>query len=208
LTEEQLVALRVVLESIRLECLKSPLGNLLEAYLKVVALHALLAHGYTVMEGTSRSGRGKWVGLKEGRLAFEYVRRPSRAGSPDIRIVSPVQVVIELQARSEFGTQDTLFSNNVLDDLQRVQEGRADAFVLAMDSSIYDALRGIRKDPRGRKAAAPEVLAGSLPRPETMRTEFGQRAECTDNQRFNYLAAGVISAYGTNRIVAGLWRCA
>ena len=205
---QRVAALRLLLATIRARCLLTPLPNLLENALKVDCLHALLLHGYQFMEGTSRAGRGKVVSLSGERLEFQYVARESLETSPDIRIVSPVDMVLELQARSLFGTQDTLFSHNVLDDLNRVQRGAAHAFLLASDAPIYNALRGLRQNNRGRKAAAPDELAVVLPASDKLANDFPNDPVQCEDSRFMHLGACFISNFGTERVVVVIWRTA
>ncbi|MFN8669643.1 MAG: hypothetical protein U0164_20815 [Gemmatimonadaceae bacterium] len=161
----------IVFEAIADCCASRLLGNLSEHTLKGVALEALLREGCAVMEGTTRAGMGKVLRLVRNRIELEYVERapqksvvdPERGASPDIRVWEPCEFVLELQARSEFGSQDGASTTPVLDDLARVCGEGADAFVLAADRSIYDSMRGIKSSTAGRPLAAPGVLAAIFP---------------------------------------------
>jgi hypothetical protein len=107
----------------------------LEAHLKVVIVEALLRSGHEVLEGSSRN-TGKRVFLAEGGVRTVNEPLPHMVAatgsiktknSPDIRVWAPARLVLELQVRSILGTQDSLFSDNLVDDLDRVQRGAADA---------------------------------------------------------------------------------
>lgn len=205
LTAEQAHILRAAFSATVEECQTSAVGNLLENHLKVVIVDRLLRLGCAIMEGTSRAGRGKIVRVRDGRIGFEYVARPSMPTSPDIRVVAPVQLVLELQARSLFGTQDTLFSANIADDLDRVRDGRAHAFILAADLEIYDPIRGLKATTRGRKALLPEVLAAALPPSSgcecgTSLVSHGPSGE------FACMLARVMSPFQTERLIVALSR--
>jgi len=144
MNSDQSAVLEVAFSAAVDECRWSAVGNLLENHLKVVIVDRLLRAGCSVLEGTSRQGQGKVVRIEDGRIACQFVPRASMPTSPDIRVVAPARLVLELQARSLFGTQDTLFSANIVDDLERVRDGRADAFILAADREIYDPIRGLK----------------------------------------------------------------
>lgn len=48
------------------------------------------------------------------------------------------------------GSQNTLFSKNIMYDVWRVEQGHADLFLLVVDEPIYDKMVGVRSL-RGRK---------------------------------------------------------
>src|SRR6266550_281989 len=170
--DHQRRALKIILSALETECRDSPLGNLLEGHLKVVAIHKLLGAGYSVMEGSNVPDRGRVISLERGRLRQTLEPRPhipaaSGSGklknSPDLRVWQPCRLVVELQVRSEFGSQSALFSDNLADDLDRIMRGSADAFILAADRGIYESLRGLKADPRGRPAKHTERFEAVLP---------------------------------------------
>ena len=213
---DQLKAVRIGMQAALDECSRSPVGNLLEGHLKVVLVDSLLRAGYSVLEGSTRN-IGKAVRMQDGKLKVTEAERPKmdpatgsekRTLSPDLRIWSPVQVVVELQIRTVLGSQDALFSDNLVDDFDRVHRGVADAFILAADRPIYDALRGIKKDPRGRKPKHPEQLASSLPDVEKLEEQFPAAAIPSACGRFQCLAAIARTSFGLDRIVAGFWTAA
>ena len=198
-------ALAIAFSAVVDECRLSAVGNLLENHLKVVIVDRLLRAGHSVMEGTSRAGKGKVLRLDGSRMDVQYVSRPSKSTSPDIRIVAPEPLVLELQARSLYGTQDTLFSAYIVDDLERVRDGRADAFILAADRDIYDPIRGVKANNLGRRALAPDVLAASLPPSQSC--ECGESVECrVPSGEFACSIARVASPYGTERIILSVSR--
>lgn len=205
MTSDQIDALDLVFSAVVDECRSSVVGNLLENHLKVVVVDRLLRTGHSIMEGTTRAGQGKVLRLDQGRVSVQYVPRESRATSPDIRIVAPVSLVLELQARSLYGTQDALFSANIVDDLERVRDGRADAFILAADRGIYDPIRGVKANNRGRRALAPDILAAALP--PSQACERGESTKCrVANGEFTCWIARVASPYGTERIIVAISR--
>ena len=205
MTPDQRAALAVAFSAVVDECQTSVVGNLLENHLKVVVVDRLLRAGYSVMEGTSRAGQGKIIRLDGDRVSVQFVSRASMPTSPDLRIVAPAQLVLELQARSLFGTQDTLFSANIVDDLARVRDSRADAFIFAADREIYDPIRGLKSNNRGRKALAPEVLAGALP--PSVSCESGESVQCHGpSGEFECSLSRIVSPFGTERVVLALSR--
>src|SRR5471030_457377 len=88
--------------------------------------------------------------------------------SPDVRIWHPVKLMVEIQCRSVWGSQDALFSNNILNDLDRICSGIAQVFVFCCDLPIYRSLRGDKTETRGRRAVAPEIFGSLFPHHEEL----------------------------------------
>ena len=210
---QQFLAFRAVLQSIYDECARSPVATMMENHLKVVVLETLLPMGYGFLEGSARTGVGKLLRLHDGVVNVELCSRPTmNAGpesecaknSPDIRIWDPCHLIIELQTRSCYGTQDTLFSRNIADDLSRVRRGDAGAFILACDRPIYDALRGIKNDNRGRKALHTDVFERLLPDSDSLTDCFPDLPVCSYDGCYMVLAAKTPPTFGMQRVVIGV----
>lgn len=214
LDQAQLSALGVVLSACAEECLRSPLGNLLEGHLKVVAADALLRAGYSIMESANAKGQGRVLSLKDGRVGSEVESRPTIPAhsdstrtrmSPDLRIWRPCRLVLELQVRSTFGSQSALFSENLFDDVRRVSMSAVDAFVLAADRELYDALRGIKQDARGRKSKHGDLFVHLLPPSASL-------ARCADSlawpwskhDPFEVSGALLGTSFGLERCIVGV----
>lgn len=217
ISAEQLSALRVILRATEDECRHSPVGNLLEGHLKVVAVGALLSSGYAVMEGANQQGQGRVISLSDGVINTSIKERqhmPSAPGSekaknsPDIRIWAPCRLVVELQIRSKLGSQCALFSDNLVDDLDRVDRRTADAFVLAADLELYDALRGLKSDQRGRKAKHTELLASALPPASGLPESIASSPIRTHGGRLFCVGSRIRTSFGIDRVVLGVWAAA
>lgn len=216
INDEQVKAVRIAAQAAVDECRRSPVGNLLEAHLKVVIVDALLRAGYGVMEGSTRN-TGKVIHLQDGRIETTDEKRPRMAPapgsekqtlSPDLRVWTPIRVVIELQIRTVLGSQDALFSGNLVDDLDRVSRGVADAFILAADQQIYDALRGIKNDTRGRKPKHAETCFNTLPGVAKCGESLPTAPISSECGRFLCLPALVRTEFGLERVVVAFWRAA
>jgi hypothetical protein len=205
-------ALMTAFEAIAECCRTRLLGNTSEHTLKAAAIEALLRDGFAVMEGTSVSGMGKVIRLQDGVLTTEPVPResarslvdPAKGTSPDIRVWEPAKLVFELQARSNYGSQDATNTPPVLDDLRRVSLGQVDAFILAADVQIYDAMRGIKGSNKGRPLKAPGLLEALFPPSEQLEEDgYGMSDGSFDGALLALFARRVISPSGTPRIVLG-----
>ena len=214
MNDGQLTAVRIATRAALDECRQSPVGNLLEAHMKVVVVSALLRAGYSIMEGSTRN-TGKVIGLRNGRITITNEDRPTMAPavgsekktlSPDLRVWGPIRMVIELQIRTVLGSQDALFSDNLVDDLDRVLRGVADAFILAADRPLYDALRGIKTDNRGRKPKHTETCSRALPDSETLGEDIPAVPGCSACGRFSSLAVLARTEFGLERVIVSLWR--
>jgi hypothetical protein len=205
-------ALMTTFEAVSHCCRERFLGNMNESTLKSAAVEALLMGGFAVMEGTSRAGMGKVLRLKGQSITLEFVPRPpvrsvtdcTRASSPDIRIWETAQMVIELQARSRFSSQDATSTPAVLDDLTRVSRGGADVFILAADRSIYDAMCGIRSDLRGRRLKQPGVLKSLFPSSSALANGYSMREGSFDGSTLATFARKVVSPSGEERVIVGV----
>ena len=157
-------------------CSESPFATIGEGQLKGAILRALLQAGFSVLEGSTKN-TGKVLSLQDGAVAVTLAPlppMPALAGStatrwsPDVRIWEPIRLVAEIQARSIWGTQDALFSKNLLNDLDRICSGLAHFFVFCCDLPIYLALLGEKTDTRGRKAAGKDIFCNLLPHPDSL----------------------------------------
>jgi hypothetical protein len=227
-----LTAVRNVVEAFRLECVANPVATMSESHLKVVAVQALLAAGCELLEGSARATVNKRLSLRNGRIASEDVPRrtpledaarllakyraaatqdvtKTRQTSADLRVCSPCSVVFEFQARSIYGTQDTLAWKNLIDDYERLGSGRADVFVLACDEPIYNALRGNRRDARGRKAAFESAGAQQiLPAADLLPIDGTSDIRPLESPRFGdlrYIGCRVPESAAVGRIVLAWW---
>jgi hypothetical protein len=123
-----------------------------EGFIKSVLVEHLLSSGCSVIEGGADGL--KLVRLLKGRLevlpfvSTEGVDKPRIYA--DIRVALPKPFVFELQCRSIIGSQNSLFTKNIVDDVWRVEQGYADLFLLVLDGPIYQKMLGNR-DGRGRK---------------------------------------------------------
>ena len=217
LDQAQLTALRVILKTCADECVRGPLGNLLEGHLKVVSAEALLRAGYSILESANKRGMGRLLSLKGDRIHYSECPREMVAAlpdtgkktmSPDLRIWEPCRLVVELQVRSMFGSQCALFSDNILDDMTRVGQAAAGAFVLAADRTIYDALRGVKTDRRGRKAKHGIVMPLLFPPSESLAcASFDPAAWPVSRHLETWDVSGVVleTPFGVERCVVGIW---
>ena len=146
-----------------------------EGTIKSCIVEKLLRDGYRIIEGP------KTVFYMNNKIiTFPTETRVSRNGtSADIRIIRPIQAVIELQARSDISSQYALASAPIADDIQRVEEGRADLFILVADEGIFRSMRGDRSN-RGRKPLHPELFPTYLAASDIreVRTAFNTSRFC------------------------------
>lgn len=213
LSHDQLVVLNLMLAEIENECRVCPIGNILENHLKVVVLSSLLQHGYAVMESSNRKDLGRVIWLEGGLLRQRFEERNFMAAapgsekvknSPDIRVWEPCSMVVELQVRSEFGSQSSLFSENLADDLDRIDRHAADVFILAADLSIYESLRGQRANACGRKAKYGAFFSSSLLDSKTLPTSFSPPVEPVQCDNRFVWACKVIPKFGVDRVIIGV----
>src|SRR5574341_572738 len=140
----------------------------------------LIAPSVPTLEGSARN-RAKALQLIDGRLdVTDQVRVPllaqsgeARKFSADTRVGEPASLVVELKARSIHGSQDAIGSDTILKDQERVGGRTVDLFVLVADRELYDRLRGLGRDSRGRKARAPDLFASVMPASESLSPDFG-----------------------------------
>ena len=215
LEPSQRAALAVVLNACANECVVSPLGNLLEGHLKVVAGDALLKAGYSIMESANAKGKGRVLSLKAGHVHTHLETRvaiPAHPDStntkmsPDLRVCDPCRLVLELQVRSVFGSQSALFSDNLFDDMRRVGTAAVDAFVLAADRALYDALRGIKQDSRGRKSKHGDTLRHLLPPSESLGSSLNSADGPSSKHLDIFEVSGTLvsTSFGVERCIVGV----
>jgi hypothetical protein len=226
-----------VLEAFHAECTGNPLATISETHLKVVAMNALLISGYALLEGGAKASVNKKLSLSGGRIAVEEVPRrtpdellkqvyhklevfkakregrevtPPKRTSADIRVHAPCKLVLELQTRCVYGSQDTLVSDNLLDDLERLVTGRADVFVMACDAPIYHKLLG-RRDGRGRKPKLDSAMARAIfPSVESLPflQENSEVRENTTGTHFGTLhlrGCRTLEGVAVERVILAIW---
>lgn len=174
-SDPALLALLHIENAVFRVCTEHPLATMGEGHVKGAVLRALLESGFAVLEGSTKGA--KVLQLQSGTLVstvatvpeMEPLQGSSKSRlSPDVRVWSPARMSIEIQCRCAWGTQDALSSGNILDDLDRICAGRADVFLFAADRTIYDALRGLKRSTRGRKASAPLTFSRLFPPSEEL----------------------------------------
>lgn len=223
--------IRSVVLALHDECSTNPVATVSEGHIKVVAMRALLDAGAALIEGSGRATINKKLFFRNRTLNVEPVARRTteenlvrmvanlqmkaanqprpKQVSSDLRVCEPCRLVFELQTRSIYGSQDTLFWKNILDDYERLTRGFADVFVMACDAPIYASLRGDRGDRRGRKAAvAADVAIQLLPSIEMLPVGVVSDLNEIDSARFGKLRAiGCRTASGVavERVVLATW---
>lgn len=194
-------AWRVILNAVSDVCETELLATQSEHYLKVVTIGRLLRAGGSIIEPGNRPGKGRLLRYDGKRVTAALIDLPlmpapadseKRRLSPDIRVYEPERVTVELQARSQFGSQSTLFTKNIADDLRRLATRQVDLFVLAADCGIYDSLRGLKQDRRGRRALLPPgVWAQILPASSVLSAQAPDVPFTSPD--------GLVQVYGTRR---------
>jgi len=213
---EQLACVGVI-QSAVLEDLRShPCANWSEGRVKSVAVYALLKAGYAILEGSNWSGKGRRISWLGGKLKGDLVPLPDMAclpgevknrNSPDLRVVAPLTMTFEIQVRSTFTSQSQLMSDNVVNDVRRIAHGTADVLLGAFDRTIYDALRGIKADPRGRPPRNPELFSAVLPPSSDLSdVEVTRTAAANSLGAFQCCAARVGADIGVERVFFALFR--
>lgn len=209
----QIRAANLIILTTALECAQNPFANLSEHHIKAVCLGALLRNGFSVMEGSNKPGMGRVVALREEQLVQEIRPRPhmppapgssKKKNSPDIRVWEPSRLVVEMQVRSDFGSQSASSTENVADDLGRIDRNSADLFVLAADLPQYLALRGVKSDSRGRKPL--HIFDKDLPLPVQMSSTPIEHAVDANGRRAVCLLTK--SSFGVSRAVCAVWSAA
>jgi hypothetical protein len=225
--------IRLVVEAFRIDCCQNPVATISEGHLKVVAMQALLSSDVELLEGSAKAAIRKRLGLANGRMTITEVprRTPEEAvlrsldkfraapvgdaaiktkqTSADLRVCSPCSLVFEFQTRSIYGTQDTLSWKTLVDDLDRLVLGKADVFVLACDLPIYNSLRGLKLDGRGRKAGLPMDLAQEiLPAADTLPFEGVSEVRNLSSSKFGMLrcvGCRTPEVAAVERVILGTW---
>lgn len=155
---------------------RSPYFCTTEGSVKMFICDYLLSKGYTILEGGQSGAKG--IYLSNGKIVTypTSVKKPDVQSSVDIRVHNPIQCIIELQCRSHIGTTNSLFSKNIVDDVWRVEKGKADLFVLVCDDHTFSKMQGLR-DTRGRKPLYADFLPNLLNMGEvrTVQTVFGYK---------------------------------
>jgi hypothetical protein len=208
LIDSALRAAQVIFDTTLAVCREEPLATVGEGQVKAAIARGLLEDGFSVLEGSAAGA--KVLTLKDGTIRVQAAVLPEMAPapgsskrrlSPDVRVWAPVQLAIEVQCRSIWGSQDTLFSANILDDLTRICTGRAHLLVLAFDRPIYDSLRGLKADTRGRKALATDVFATLLPDSKSLGPTKAASNPSAGPYSVGLWAAVTSSPWGVDRVV-------
>lgn len=132
-----------------------PLFTLSEGLVKVKALHAALDLGWTVQDGSSGAGQMHTLSRLHGqpiKLASSPRVLNVAEGSADLYVTAPVQMMLEIKTRPDFGSKETAQFAFILEDVERVASTPNTAFLFCFDQRLYRAFSGERADPRGRPA--------------------------------------------------------
>jgi len=206
--ESALRATHVIFDSTLAVCREAPLATVGEGQVRAAVVRGLLEGGFSVLEGSAAGAKvltltGGGVVVQSGSVP-EMKPVPGSAKrrlSPDVRVWGPVQLAVEIQCRSVWGSQDALSSANILDDLRRICTGRAHLLVLAFDRPIYDQLRGLKSDRRGRKALATDLFATLLPASSSLGPAKAPSTASAGPYTMGVWAAVTPSPWGVDRVV-------
>lgn len=149
-------------------CERDQLATISEGHMKAEVMRSLLGRGAVLLEGSNVAGRGWRIASGVDELESTLVELPLAESKPDVRVVCPVDLTLELKVRPDFGSLAQARSAQFEKDFQNVEESRADALVVAFGPIGYQSMRGVKQDARGRKPTF--TLEGLLPAPGDIQT--------------------------------------
>lgn len=132
-------------------CARDPLATIAEGHLKVEAMRSLLNSGAILLEGSNTAGKGWRLKLSGQDLASELISLGQQPSKPDIRVIAPNRLTLELKVRPDCGSLAQARSSQFEKDLRNVAKGEADGLIVAFGPNGYNAMRGEKSETRGRK---------------------------------------------------------
>ena len=130
-----------------------------EGFVKVRLAESALKLGWVLQEGTPGTDRGfpaaHILRFLEGSLSWGRVPRLFKLpeGSTDLTFVAPIQVMLEIKTRPDFGTKAGCQFQTIAEDVQRAAMHKGIAFLFVIDESSYRSFCGSKTERRGRPAS-------------------------------------------------------
>lgn len=143
--------------------------TLSEGFIKVRCVETALALGWTIQEGAGQSPYGPVADYavmdSEGIKRWRDYRRLSLAdGSTDLAIVDPLELLLEIKARPDWGTKSQAQFQHMDADVSRVVANPKCAFFFVFDPKIYMSFSGEKTETRGRSAVAAHWFVSHFPK--------------------------------------------
>lgn len=165
MNDQQLELVQAAVDVICQKCIQHPLALVTEHVLRVEVLLALLERNCTLVEPGTGGQTATNVQMinKSIRCDLTSTRAEGltvKGQSCDVRVSSPCLLRLELKCRGMFGSNADAHST-IARDLDRIRAGDADALIVAVTETGYQAWRGIKPDKRGRRPA--ETFATIFP---------------------------------------------
>ena len=143
--------------------------TLSEGFVKVRCAETALSLGWTIQEGAGQSPSGPvadYAFMDSGVIKrWRDSRRLSVAdGSTDLAIVDPIELLLEIKARPDWGTKSQAQFRHMDADVSRVAANPKCAFFFIFDPKIYLSFSGEKIETRGRNAVAAQWFVRYFPK--------------------------------------------
>jgi hypothetical protein len=208
---KQLALIEAALGAVADECVRSPVATMSAGHLRAVVAERLLRDGATLVERGASAAERRLVRLVDDVVQVERADSPRAAHrgrlprSPDLRVVSPVLLGVDLWARGALSPAERLGGRWLHERIAALADGTSDVLLLACDRRAYDALRVARTGADGEPAALPRLCAALLPPSRSLGTEPMLAAPTLGGRRWGARATLTPMVFGAQRIALALW---
>lgn len=143
--------------------------TLSEGFIKVRCAETALALGWTIQEGAGHSPKGPvadYASMDSG--VIKWWRQPRKLslaeGSADLAVIDPIEMLLEIKARPDWGTKSQAQFQQMDEDVTRIATNPKCAFFFVFDPKIYLSFSGEKLETRGRNAVANDWFVSSFPK--------------------------------------------
>ena len=208
----QLTLLAGALDAVAAECVRSPVATLNDGHLRAVLVEHFLRADAAIFERGATSCEGRLV-----RLSGDVIRadphvlppRPARAGrparAPDLRLLDPVALGLDVHARGALAAAERDASRSLLDRFAALASGATHALALACDRRAWDALRVQRPGAGGGPTELSRLCGALLPATATLAAEPAESSPSIGGRPWGVRALITPTVFGVQRVAAVVW---
>lgn len=208
----QLTLIAGALDAVAAECVRSPVATLNSGHLRAIVVEHFLRAGAAIFERGATSSDGRVLRLTGDVIRSEAHVLPPRGRAsgrpprmPDLRLLDPVALGLDLHARGALAAPDRDASRILLERFASLASGASHALLIACDRRAWDSLRVERPGADARPTELSRLCSALLPASATLDPEPTDSSPTLAGRPWSVRATITPMVFGVQRVVGVVW---